>query len=101
MTILTTVTIITTPSKDNQAMPQTRIRLLVCLIPCLFLFLCGCTSLPEYVRNGLKVGPNYATPPAPLADDWIDGTDKRRDVEDLSHWWKVFNDPILDDLICT
>ena len=32
----------------------------------------GCTSLGEYLRNGFKVGPNYATPPAPVAENWID-----------------------------
>ena len=64
--------------------------------------LSGCTSLPEYVRNGFKVGPNYAKPPAPVAPQWIDADDVRvrSDSDDLSQWWKVFNDPVLDDLIC-
>jgi NodT family efflux transporter outer membrane factor (OMF) lipoprotein len=63
--------------------------------------LSGCTALPEYVRNGFKVGPNYDTPPAPVTPKWIDADDMRvrSESDDLSQWWKVFNDPVLDDLI--
>jgi hypothetical protein len=35
----------------------------------------GCTPLREYVSNGLKVGPNYRRPAAPVANDWIDAND--------------------------
>jgi NodT family efflux transporter outer membrane factor (OMF) lipoprotein len=63
---------------------------------------CGCTPLAEYVRNGFKVGPNYRTPDAAVASNWIDASDKRvrTDSDDLSKWWTVFNDPVLNDLIC-
>src|SRR6266481_6341739 len=63
----------------------------------------GCTSLSEYLQNGLKVGPNYGRPPAPVAREWIDATDKRvrSDTEDLSAWYTVFKDPVLDSLICS
>src|SRR5579862_6623965 len=63
---------------------------------------CGCTSLTEYIQNGFKVGPNYRTPDAPVAGNWIDASDKRvrTDSDDLSKWWTVFNDPVLNDLIC-
>jgi NodT family efflux transporter outer membrane factor (OMF) lipoprotein len=65
------------------------------------LSLSGCTTLSEYVHNGFKVGPNYQRPPAPVAEHWIDANDVRvRSVpEDDSHWWTVFNDPILSDLV--
>jgi NodT family efflux transporter outer membrane factor (OMF) lipoprotein len=58
--------------------------------------------LREYVHNGFKVGPNYQKPPAPVAKDWIDTDDKRvrTESDDLSKWWTVFNDPVLDSLIC-
>lgn len=61
----------------------------------------GCTTLPEYLRNGLKVGPNYVSPAAPVAHDWIDAGDKRlsKDSDNLSKWWTVFNDPVLDRLV--
>ena len=67
----------------------------------LFLTCCGCTSLSEYVHNGFKVGPNYQTPPAATAPDWLDAADQRvkREGDDLSKWWTVFNDPVLDGLI--
>jgi len=89
-------------------MYQIRIGLLISFSPCLLVFLCGCTSLSEYIHNGFKVGPNYATPPAPVAKDWIDAkevidaADKRKDKnpDDLTKWWKNFNDPVLDQLIC-
>jgi NodT family efflux transporter outer membrane factor (OMF) lipoprotein len=76
---------------------------LVALSPCLLLLLCGCTSLPDYLRNGLKVGPNYAEPAAPLAKEWIDATDRRvrTDSDDISKWWENFNDPVLNELITT
>ena len=61
----------------------------------------GCTSLRDYVHNGFKVGPNYATPPAPVAEHWIDAADKRvrTDSDDLSRWWMVFKDPVLNALV--
>ena len=61
----------------------------------------GCTSLPEYFHNGLKVGPNYKKPPAPVADEWIDSKAKGVNVvtADLRDWWRGFNDPKLDALI--
>ncbi len=62
---------------------------------------CGCTPLAEYVRNGFKVGPNYRMPDAAVASNWIDASDKRvrTDSDDLSKWWTVFNDPVLNELI--
>jgi NodT family efflux transporter outer membrane factor (OMF) lipoprotein len=65
--------------------------------------LSGCTSLQEYVQNGFKVGPNYGRPPAPVAQDWIDVGDPRvrTESDEQSQWWKVFNDPVLDSLVCS
>ncbi|HEY4310963.1 MAG TPA: efflux transporter outer membrane subunit [Pirellulales bacterium] len=62
----------------------------------------GCTSFREYVSNGFKVGPNYRRPPAPVANDWIDAEDMRLRKEEspeLAHWWTVFQDPVLDELV--
>lgn len=62
----------------------------------------GCTSLRQWCHNHWKVGPNYARPPAPVADKWIDQEDPRlhTDPEEHRRWWTVFQDPILEDLIC-
>jgi NodT family efflux transporter outer membrane factor (OMF) lipoprotein len=64
--------------------------------------LAGCTTPCEYLKNGFKVGPNYQKPPAPIAKEWIDASDVRvrKESDDLSTWWNVFNDPILSSLIC-
>ncbi len=61
----------------------------------------GCTSLREYLSNGFKVGPNYKTPPAPVAENWIDARDQRvrGDEDDLAGWWTIFGDPLLNNLV--
>jgi NodT family efflux transporter outer membrane factor (OMF) lipoprotein len=53
------------------------------------------------LRNGLKVGPNYSAPPVALAAQWLDANDKRvrQASDELSQWWRVFDDPVLDELI--
>ena len=78
-----------------------RTRWLVAML--LTTVLCGCTPCREYIHNGFKVGPNYCKPAAPVAQQWIDANDKRVNTseDDLCQWWGVFNDPILNDLICT
>ena len=64
--------------------------------------LSGCTHLKEYIHNGFKVGPNYCRPPAPAAENWIDAADVRvrNENDDLRRWWTVFNDPVLNALVC-
>jgi NodT family efflux transporter outer membrane factor (OMF) lipoprotein len=74
----------------------------VALLAAAVVFIGGCTSWRDYVRNGFKVGPAYSKPPAPVAKDWIDADDQRvrSESDDLSKWWAVFNDPVLDALTC-
>jgi outer membrane protein TolC len=75
-----------------------RATLFTALLGALALGGCG---LDEWARNGGKVGPNYAPPLAPVASEWIDYQDPRvktAEVE-LSQWWGVFKDPVLDGLI--
>lgn len=49
------------------------------------------------------VGPDYVRPSAPLAPNWIEPPDisVKREPADLSAWWTVLNDPILNSLIET
>ena len=63
--------------------------------------LSGCTSFSDYVHHGFKVGPEYTGAKAAVAPGWIDATDLRvrSDAADLSRWWCVFNDPVLNDLV--
>ena len=51
--------------------------------------------------SGCLVGPNYTRPPAPVADTWMEVADTGLSASpaDEAEWWKVFNDPILDQLI--
>ncbi len=64
---------------------------------------CGCimTSPGQWIHNGLKVGPNYGRPPAPVAAEWIQATDPSVQKYHLQDWWQVFADPTLDALIDT
>jgi NodT family efflux transporter outer membrane factor (OMF) lipoprotein len=64
----------------------------------------GCTPLGEYLHNGFKVGPNYRKPAAPVEVQWIDFQRDPRikeDDVDIASWWRVFNDPKLDQLVKT
>ena len=65
------------------------------------LCLSGCTSLTDYVHHGFKVGPEYTASKATVAPHWIDAGDVRvrSNPADLSRWWNVFNDPVLNDLV--
>jgi NodT family efflux transporter outer membrane factor (OMF) lipoprotein len=55
------------------------------------------------MHNGFKVGPNYAPPCAPVAENWIDSDDPRviDQPPDYAAWWSVFQDPALNRLVET
>lgn len=61
----------------------------------------GCETSSQWMRNGFKLGPNYETPIAATGDEWIDHADPDVISQPPRHeeWWKVFDDPVLDDLI--
>ncbi len=69
----------------------------------LLAFAAGCTSWRDYVHNGFKVGPNFCSPAAPVADSWIDAENPNVSTEPPreADWWRTFNDPVLDSLVCT
>ena len=48
-----------------------------------------------------KVGPDFATPTAPVADQWLESGDPsvHTDRQEYESWWTVFHDPTLDRLI--
>ena len=65
-------------------------RSVVILLLAMTLMLSGC----------MKVGPDFTTPPAPVAESWMGPDDQQlTDREAHEEWWTVFNDPILDQLI--
>src|SRR6185312_4099353 len=62
----------------------------------LSLVLAGCAVGPDYKRPAAM--PKGAAPPAAFkeADGWTQATPS--DAISRQDWWKVFNDPVLDDL---
>src|SRR5436190_8081238 len=54
--------------------------LILCAVACSS----GC-GLAEWAKNGLKLGPNYKTPPASVAPQWIDYHDARVKSEPQEH----------------
>ncbi len=69
----------------------------------LLAFSSGCTGLRQWWHQGLKVGPEYRRPCVPVAADWVDAEDPRTSSleEPAWDWWRVFNDPVLENLVLT
>ena len=55
------------------------------------------------LAGGCLLGPNFKTPPAPVADTWVEDGNKAVDAGLSEHrdWWAVFNDPVLTRLVDT
>jgi NodT family efflux transporter outer membrane factor (OMF) lipoprotein len=53
------------------------------------------------LTQGCMLGPNFKTPPAPVADKWIEEGNKSVDsgAAEYRDWWTVFNDAALTRLI--
>ncbi len=68
-----------------------------------FLLHAGCitTGPRQWLQNGLKVGPEYGQPPAPVASEWIQANDPIVQSSPLpdGDWWNVFDDPTLTALV--
>lgn len=64
--------------------------------------LAGC-GLGQWYQNGFKVGPDYAAPPAAVAEHFIDADNPRvKNLQDANpQWWTSFNDPCLNYLVAT
>ncbi len=52
---------------------------------------------------GCAVGPDFAPPPAPVAEAWLESKSKAVETkrQNYREWWKVFRDPVLDRVIET
>ena len=81
----------------RHAYRHTSLSFLAAVVLCLS----GCTSFSDYFHHGFKVGPEYCGAKAAVAPQWIDASDirVRSHAADLSRWWCVFNDPVLNDLV--
>jgi len=63
----------------------------------------GIPVLLVLLISGCAVGPDFVRPDAPSEEEWLD-TDVpqiKTEPADITDWWKVFNDPLLDSLIET
>ncbi len=51
--------------------------------------------------SGCKVGPNYKRPAVPVEREWMDAGHPgvQRGTAELTQWWRVLNDPVLNDLV--
>ena len=58
-------------------------------------------SLPLLLLAGCAVGPDYAPPAVPTPSAWARADAERTDAAggDLSRWWTVFGDPLLESLV--
>ncbi len=64
--------------------------------------LIGMTGLTFFFGGCAMVGPDYIKPPpAPEQEAWIEQADPKIKAEptDLSSWWEVFDDPVLNSLV--
>jgi len=61
----------------------------------------GAIAVLLLVLAGCAVGPDFVTPPAPVANSWLEWRNKslQSGPEEYRDWWRVFHDPILDRLI--
>jgi hypothetical protein len=61
------------------------------LLPCIAAGAVGCA----------QVGPDFVPPRADVTETWqqIEGDALKPTAPELVEWWRVFDDPILDDLV--
>lgn len=66
-------------------------RFLLPLILLAAVSLCGC----------MKVGPDFKKPSAAKPDSWLEAeyAQSRPDLPPVEDWWKLFDDPVLDNLV--
>jgi len=70
--------------------------------PATLLFI-GLISLVLLLGGCAMVGPDYVKPTPPEPEKWIESQDPQIESTetDFSHWWSVFNDPVLNTLVET
>ena len=54
-----------------------------------------------FLVSGCMVGPDFVKPDAQMEEEWLQQHNQeiKSEPADFSEWWKVFNDPVLDNLI--
>jgi NodT family efflux transporter outer membrane factor (OMF) lipoprotein len=61
------------------------------LLACSLVWITACTT----------VGPDFVQPEAPVNDQWLDDDAEHFRVtpQELTEWWRVFEDPVLEELV--
>lgn len=57
--------------------------------------------LPSLASAACMVGPNFTSPDAPVAEQWLESGNPavRTDRTDYTSWWSAFGDPTLSSLV--
>ena len=73
----------------------------LCVMALLVSTLVGCQGIGHWWHNNKLVGPNYCEPNVPVAGEYtdFDSPTINSALSADSHWWTVFADPQLDQLI--
>ena len=60
-------------------------------------------SVIPILSSGCMLGPNYVRPQAQVAANWLEMSEPqlKADPADEAEWWKIFNDPVLNQLVET
>ncbi len=63
--------------------------------------LAGLLALASVIGGCSMVGPDYVKPTPPEPQQWLESADSKIEgrTVDISNWWTVFNDPILNALV--
>lgn len=63
----------------------------------------GCTGPVQWLRSGMRVGPDYRAPRPQTEADWRprDSAVQSAACADLCAWWNVFDDDVLTELVET
>jgi NodT family efflux transporter outer membrane factor (OMF) lipoprotein len=64
---------------------------------------CGLVAAIILTTGCTMVGPDFVKPEAPVAAEWMESRDPdiKTETSDYRQWWKVFNDPVLSNLVET
>jgi len=62
----------------------------------------ACIAIALLLSGCIKVGPDFTPPQTSVADEWLDTSGSAVDRGEVDQaWWKVFGDPVLDELVET
>ena len=63
--------------------------------------LCSLVFSIVLLLSGCAVGPNFTRPQVTVSQNWLEEGDPRikKEAAEYRNWWRVFNDPVLDNLI--